>query len=85
LTAGEKGGKRMKQMTDPKIVLMTRVEYDACEALAQGFVVYMQAEHPGSELKGLHNPYPRDSENWKRWNRGQAIACQAVTDVDDEG
>jgi len=50
--------------------LITRKEHDRFTPLEQGYAVYMQGELPGSELKGLTNPYSRSSSDHLAWNEG---------------
>ena len=50
---------------------------------SQGYVLYMQEEWPGSELKGLSNPYRKDSKEWKAFEEGERIACLDAQDSEE--
>ncbi len=69
---------------DTRAALLTKAEYNKLKPFDQGYVVYMQAEWPMSELKGLGNPYPRGSRQSKQWNAGGSAAMMSVLDGDDE-
>lgn len=60
--------------------LLTRAEWEKLSPFAQGYAIYMQEAHPGSELKGLTNPYPSGSTEAKEYDRGE---FQATLDVQD--
>ena len=63
--------------------LITRAEYDKMPPYRQGFVVYMYGEWPGSELKGLTNPYPEGSTKADLWDRGNFQAMMAAQDSEE--
>lgn len=63
--------------------LVTRADYDKLHPFAQGYVVYMQAEWPGSELKDCGNPYPLASDDHFEWAKGQALAVQHAQDSEE--
>lgn len=63
--------------------LITKLEYDELTPYQQGFVIYMQAEVDGSELKGLHNPYPENTIYYDDWNRGNRWAMICAQDEED--
>jgi hypothetical protein len=51
---------------------------------SQGYISYMQAEHPGSELKTHQsNPYPFESKQYAEFNRGQRAAVLEAGDSED--
>lgn len=68
-------------MEPPK--LLTLVEYNALTPFQQGYIHYMQAGWPKSELKGLSNPYVLDTPEYKKWNEGQTRACLDVQDGEE--
>lgn len=62
--------------------LVTLEQLKAMTPYSQGYVIYMQAELPGSELKHHQlNPFEVNSKEWLQWNKGQ---CQAIIAVLDE-
>lgn len=63
--------------------LTTRSEYDALRPTQQGFAVYMQGAHSGSELAGLTNPYPEGSQDRKEWSQGQFQGVLAAQDSEE--
>jgi hypothetical protein len=63
--------------------LITLARYRRLNPRAQGYAVYMQAELPGSELKGLKNPYPKGTPKHLLWNEGGVSACIEAQDGDD--
>lgn len=65
-------------MTDQ---LTTRAEWDTFTPFNQGFILYMEEEWPGSELKGLVNPYPKDSDKYRQFCDGQMRAYISVLDT----
>lgn len=60
--------------------LVTLEKYKTLTPFEQGFVHYMEAALPGSELKELQNPYEVLSDNFTDWNRGN---FKAMIDVQD--
>lgn len=60
--------------------LITKAEWEEFSPFAKGYALYMQEAHPGSELKGLKNPYPAGSAEAKEFDRGE---IQATLDVQD--
>jgi hypothetical protein len=46
----------------------------------QGYALYMQAELPGSELKGQANPYPPGSFAYDDFVEGERCAVLEVQD-----
>ena len=60
--------------------LFTKSEWDALKPYEQGYVLYMQEELPGSELKGVKCPYVPPSEENKRFDEG---SFKAMLDVQD--
>lgn len=63
--------------------LITKSEWDEMYPMAQGYCIYMQAELPGSELKGLSNPYPTDSIFALAFAEGERIAVLEVQDGEE--
>jgi hypothetical protein len=63
--------------------LITKAEYDTLSPRTQGFIQYWQGGRPGSELKGLTNPYAAISKEHKDWDAGQANAVQEAQDSEE--
>jgi hypothetical protein len=63
--------------------LITRKEHDRLTPLEQGYAVYMQGKLPGSELKGVTNPYSHSSSDHLAWNEGQYRAVLEVQHFDE--
>jgi len=59
---------------------VTKAEYDKLTPRQQGYVVYMQAAHPHSELKHVENHYPLYSKQWKEYEEGAVKACLEAQD-----
>lgn len=70
-------------LTEPKGRLYTKAEYDQMSPVTQGFWQYMDGDWPGSELKGLTNPYPEGTADHQEWERGQALGVQAAQDSEE--
>ena len=63
--------------------LVTLAEYQKLTPRVQGWVAYMEAEWPGSELKGNDsNPYP-PGRNHDEWDEGQFRATLAAQDSEE--
>ena len=66
------------------IQLTTYQEYLKLKPQEQGFVVYMEVELPGSELKEHQKcPYPLGSRERKQWEYGQQLGVQAAQDSEE--
>jgi hypothetical protein len=63
--------------------LITKAEWDQMEPRAQGYVLYMESEHPGSELKGLGNPYNQGSRMADLFNEGERVAVLEAQDSEE--
>lgn len=64
--------------------LITLAEYQTLNPFQQGYVVYMQAEHEGSELKEHQKcPYPPDSDESEKWHRGQKLGIREAQDSEE--
>lgn len=64
---------------------VTRKDYNKLSAYNQGYVSYMQAKWPRSEVPE-ECPYKQDgkeSKAWDDWHMGQSRACIDVIDMDD--
>lgn len=73
----------MKPPVEPT-KLITKVEYFKLAPCDQGYVCYMQAEQPGSELKPhQYNPYASGSLNHIAWNQGQFNAMLEAQDSEE--
>lgn len=62
------------------VKLVAKAEWDAVKPYDQGYILYMQEDLPGSELKGLTNPYALGTKENKLFNEGN---FQAMLDVQD--
>lgn len=63
--------------------LMTKVEWDRMSPKSQGYVLYLQAELPGSELKGVNNPYFPHMKQHKDFCEGERMAILEVQDAEE--
>jgi len=63
--------------------LITLQEYMNLSPRTQGYFVYMQAEHDGSELRGLTNPYEKNTRDYMAWNAGAQAAAQDAQDSEE--
>lgn len=64
--------------------LTTLAEYLGLTPKSQGYIAYMEADWPGSELADhQENPYPLGSMEAIMWNDGQRIACQEAQDSEE--
>lgn len=63
---------------------VTLEEYKNLAPYEQGYIAYIQAYHPGSELKGNdENPYPKETGAHQQWKHGNVDAMMFVQDCDD--
>lgn len=63
--------------------LVTKSEWEYMTPYAQGYVLYMQEEHPGSELKGLRSPYADESLDALSFADGERAAVLAAQDSEE--
>jgi hypothetical protein len=64
--------------------LTTFAEYKKLTPREQGYVSYMQAEWPGSELKThQRNPYRRHTDDWAEFEAGQLVGMMEAQDSED--
>ncbi len=63
--------------------LITKEAWEMLNPKSQGYILYMQEKWPGSELKGLYNPYRKDSKEWKAFEEGERIACLDAQDSEE--
>jgi hypothetical protein len=63
--------------------LVTKDAWEMLTPRSQGYVLYMQEELPGSELKGLKNPYRKNSANYAKFEEGERVACQDAQDSEE--
>lgn len=63
--------------------LVTLEQYNQLPPVARAYVVYMQGDLPGSELKGLSNPYPAGSTEHEQWSYGERLAVQQAQDSEE--
>jgi hypothetical protein len=62
---------------------VTLKEFNRMSPFLKGYTVHMQAEHPGSELKGQENPYLKSTPQWEYWNDGERAAVLEVQDKEE--
>lgn len=60
--------------------MMTKEQWDRMSPKSQGYVLYLQEKLPGSELKGVTNPYFAHTKQHKDFCDGE---LQAVLEVQD--
>lgn len=60
--------------------LFTKADWDRMSPKSQGYVLYLQAALPDSELKGVTNPYFSHTKQHKDFCEGE---LQAVLEVQD--
>lgn len=63
--------------------MMTKAEWDRMSPKSKGYVMYLQAELPGSELKGVSNPYFEHTKQHKDFNEGEQMAMLEVQDGEE--
>ena len=59
----------MSELSD-ELILVTKAEYDTLCPNEQGLIVYLESDWPGSELKGLTNPYLEGTTEHEQWDDG---------------
>lgn len=62
------------------MTLFTKEHWDKMSPKSQGYILYLQQELPGSELKGVTNPYFEHTKQYKDFCEGE---LQAVLEVQD--
>lgn len=67
-------------MSEP---LLTLAEWRLLQPLTQGYALYMQAAHPGSELKDQKNPYPPGSVKYNAFEEGIRRAVLEAQDSEE--
>lgn len=65
----------------PKLV--TLAEWRKLQPREQGYVLYMQANWPGSELAGQTCPYRAGSPEHEQWRRGEHAAVLVAQDSEE--
>lgn len=63
--------------------LFTKIEWDNLSPKSKGYVLYMQAELSGSELKGVANPYLSRSVEARQFAEGEQMAVLEVQDGEE--
>jgi hypothetical protein len=63
--------------------LILRAEWQKLAPFRQGYVFYMQAEWPTSELRGEQNPHARNTSAWEEFCRGEYCAMLDVQDGEE--
>ena len=63
--------------------LVSKEAWENLSPRSKGYVLYMQGELPGSELKGLSNPYRKGSANASKFEEGERIAVLEAQDSEE--
>lgn len=63
--------------------LISRDEWRKLSPFHQGYVFYLQAEWPTSELRDLQNPHTPDTSAWEEFRRGESSAMRDVQDGEE--
>lgn len=63
--------------------LVSLAEWEKLGPRSKGYVLYMQAEHPSSELKGKGNPYDKGTAQHTQFQAGEQAAVLDAQDSDD--
>ena len=63
--------------------LITKEQWSKMSPGSQGYVLYLQANLPDSELKGLTNPYPSFTKAYKDFCEGERQAVLEVQDAEE--
>lgn len=63
--------------------LISRDEWRKLSPYRQGYVLYMQAEWPTSELTGEQNPHARSTPAWEEFCRGEYCAMLDAQDGEE--
>lgn len=63
---------------------LSLVEFLKLSPYQQGYAAYMQAAHPGSELKDHQkNPYHLSTKEWEYFNDGERAAVLVAQDSEE--
>ncbi len=71
----------MNTKRTPKLV--TLEHWKKLSPRQQGYFVYMQAELPGSELKGQKCPYDKSTPEFRWYVEGGEYAVRVMTDMEE--
>jgi len=63
--------------------LHTLAEWEVLAPFQQGYVHYMEADWPGSELRGIHCPYTIGTREHEQYKRGEHRAVLAAQDSEE--
>ena len=63
--------------------LISLAEWQGLTPYEQGFVLYMQASWPGSELEGLQNPHAPGSRAHAEFKRGEQRSVLVAQDSEE--
>jgi hypothetical protein len=63
--------------------LVTKEQWDKLSPRSQGYVCYLQGNLPGSELKGIVNPYFKHTKQHRDFYEGEYDAV--IETVESEG
>jgi len=63
--------------------LVTKEQWDRMSPKVQGYVLYIQASLPGSELKDMTNPYPEWMKAHRDFCEGEREAMLEVQDGEE--
>lgn len=63
--------------------LVTLAKWKKLSPLRQGWVLYMEADWPTSELAGQRNPYAEGTPKWAEFCRGEMLAVRSAQDGEE--
>jgi hypothetical protein len=63
--------------------LVSLTEWKTLPPFQQGYVLYMQAAWPGSELRRAKNPYTEGSPRWRNFKAGEQRAMLNAQDGEE--
>lgn len=63
--------------------LYTLKEWKLLNPHAQGYILYMEADIPGSELKGVECPYEVGTKQREKFDRGEMQAVLLAQDSEE--
>jgi hypothetical protein len=61
----------------------TLAEWKAMTPYQKGFVIYMEAAHPGSPLRGQRCPYEAGTPDYASYQEGQRQAAMLAQDSEE--
>ncbi len=63
--------------------LITKEQWNRLSPKSQGYVYYLQADIPGSELKDVTNPYFAHTKQYRDFCEGERVAVLEVQDGEE--